>query len=76
MTTRRDGDRRGGEHRDDYPSKRPAQREAAAARPKLDEFWLDGEGIDRQVLQSSICRFLGSEATSRPFEFNVRLHDF
>ncbi|KAI4152581.1 MAG: hypothetical protein LQ340_002832 [Diploschistes diacapsis] len=48
MTTRRDGDRRGGEHRDDYPSKRPAQREAAAARPKLDEFWLDGEGIDRQ----------------------------
>ena len=40
-------------------------------RPKLDEFWLDGDGIDRQVLQSSVSRFLGPEATSRPFDLNV-----
>ena len=67
----RDRDR-GDRDRDDYPSKRQAApRESTSSRPKLDEFWLDGEGIDRQVLQSSICRFLGSEATSRPFELNV-----
>ena len=47
------------------------QKHGSSSRPKLDEFWLDGEGIDRQVLQSSICRFLGPEATSRPMEHQV-----
>ncbi|MCJ1330476.1 hypothetical protein MMC10_007160 [Thelotrema lepadinum] len=71
--SRREVDRRDRDRgdRDDYPpSKRQAPRESAASRPKLDEFWLDGDGIDRQVLQSSICRFLGPEATSRPFDLN------
>ena len=71
MTTRRDGDRKDRD-RDEYPNKRQPVREAApSTRVKLDEFFLDGEGIDRQVLQSSICRFLGAEATSRPFEYQV-----
>lgn len=64
----RGGDRDRG---DDYPRKQSSNQEAAKSRTVLDEFFLDGEGIDREVLQSSICRFLGPEATSRPHEHEV-----
>ena len=70
--SRREADRREREREADYPRKQPA-RETVPPKPRiqLDEFWLDGQDIDRQVLQSSICRFLGSEATCRPYEYNV-----
>ena len=56
---------------DDHPRKQPTSQEPPKLRPVLDEFFLDGDGIDRQVLQSSICRFLGPEATSKPHEYEV-----
>ena len=46
-------------------------KETVRSEPPLGEYFLSGEGIDRQVLQSSICRFLGPEATSRPYEHEV-----
>jgi len=39
--------------------------------PKLNEFFVDGQGINREVLQREICRFLGPEAHSRPSTYNV-----
>jgi hypothetical protein len=45
---------------------------SAPKRPALNEYWIDGEGILREVLQSEICRFLGAEATCRPGDLNVR----
>jgi len=38
---------------------------------KLNEFFVDGQGINREVLQREICRFLGPEAHSRPSTYNV-----
>lgn len=76
MSTRREVDRRdrGGEREQDYPRKQVAREPAyQPRRVQLEEFWLDGEAIDRQVLQSSLQRFLGPEATSRPYEYNVRI---
>lgn len=40
--------------------------------PGLGEYFLPGDGIDRQVLQVELCKFLGSEAIARPHEHNVR----
>ena len=39
--------------------------------PGLGEYFLPGDGIDRQVLQVELCKFLGSEAIARPGEYNV-----
>ena len=38
---------------------------------KMNEYFLNGEGIDVDVLRREICRFLGSEATARPATHNV-----
>ena len=38
----------------------------------LDEFFISGEGIKREVLQEEICRFLGPEASTRPSAHMVR----
>ena len=46
---------------------------APTRRQALNEYFVDGDGIDREVLQSEICKFLRPEATSRPGEYNVRL---
>ena len=48
----------------------PSVKEEHTARkrgPSLNEFFISSEGINREVLQKEICRFLGPEATSRPF---------
>ncbi|SLM34820.1 hypothetical protein LPUS_03772 [Lasallia pustulata] len=37
--------------------------------PGLGEYFLPGDGIDRQVLQVELCKFLGSEAIARPGEY-------
>ena len=41
---------------------------------KMNEYFLNGEGIDVDVLQREICKFLGSEATARPVTHNVCTH--
>ena len=60
-TSHRERDPRGGSSGD-----------ASRKRPALNEYWIDGEGIHREVLQGEICRFLGSDATCRPGDYNVR----
>lgn len=35
-------------------------------RPTLTEYWCPGDGIEREVLQHEICKFLGQDATCRP----------
>ena len=35
-------------------------------RPSYNEYFLPGEGIDREVIQSEICRYLGQDATCKP----------
>lgn len=35
-------------------------------RTTLGEYWCPGEGIEREVLQHEICKFLGQDATCRP----------
>ena len=37
----------------------------------LNEFFVDGKGINREVLQREICKYLGPEAYSRPYNYNV-----
>lgn len=37
----------------------------------LNEFFVDGEGIHRDVMQREICKYLGPEAYSRPGVYNV-----
>ena len=72
--SRREVDRRNERDTEEYPNKRTAAAARTAtttSKVPLNEYFLDGEGIDRQVLQSSICRFLGPEATSRPYEHQV-----
>ena len=75
--TRSDRDRRGADDRD-YPRKgprqEPPQREPARQAKQLNEYFIDGEGINREVLQIDICKHLGPEATSRPGTYNVGAH--
>ncbi len=35
-------------------------------RTTLGEYWCPGDGIEREVLQHEICKFLGQDATCRP----------
>ncbi|MDI1492231.1 MAG: hypothetical protein OHK93_003443 [Ramalina farinacea] len=39
----------------------------------LNTYWIDGEGIHREVLQRQICFMLGNEARCKPSSYNVRL---
>ena len=78
--------RRGGDLRDDRDRRRgdrgredqapPLQRERPRpTKPRqdaLNEFFVSGEGINREVLQREICKYLGPEAYSRPSTYNVR----
>lgn len=41
-------------------------------RATLSEYWCSGEGIEREVLQIEICKFLGRDATCRPGVERVR----
>ena len=79
---RRDDRDRRGDDRDNYPRKVPRDtrdvypqepsREPTRPRRELQEWFLDGDGISRQVLQEDICKYLGPEATSKPYVHNVR----
>jgi len=46
----------------------PGQRRRS---PGLDKFFLSGDGIEREVLQRRLARYLGAEARSRPDTYNV-----
>ena len=39
--------------------------------PSLNEYFIDGDGINRTVLQSEVSKYLGEHATCRPGIFNV-----
>ena len=44
-------------------------------RPNYNEYFLPGDGIDREVIQSEICRYLGQDATCKPgTHHDVRTH--
>jgi len=58
-----------GEFDDIPPSVRPVidpGRSRDEPRPSYNEYFLPGEGIDREVIQSEICRYLGQDATCKP----------
>ena len=58
-----------GEFDDIPPSIRPVidpGRSRDDPRPSYNEYFLPGEGIDREVIQSEICRYLGQDATCKP----------
>ena len=64
--------------RDREPRRRPARDDrgldlAASSRrgETLNDFFVDGKGIHREVLQREICKYLGPEAYSRPSNYNV-----
>lgn len=52
--------------RDDPPAPSRSGRGEA-----LNDFFMDGKGIHREVLQREICKYLGPEAFSRPYNYNV-----
>ncbi len=66
----RDRDRdRDRPRRERDPVRDRPERESA----RLNEFFVNGEGIHREVMQREICKYLGPEAYSRPGTHNVRL---
>lgn len=74
MASRRRGDdldRRGYREADRDPSRGEPSRAPKGGRPSLNEFFVDGQGIHREVLQREICKYLGPEAHSRPSIYNV-----
>ncbi|MCJ1437032.1 hypothetical protein MMC27_006417 [Xylographa pallens] len=54
--------------RDSYPTEKPSREPPRDSRTvrDLNEYFVDGQGISRAVLQMDICKYLGPEATSRP----------
>ena len=63
----RDRSRRERDPRD--PVRERPERESA----RLNEFFVNGDGIHREVMQREICKYLGPEAYSRPGTHNVGL---
>lgn len=62
--------------RDRVVRERDTRREPVRDRTRgetgLNEFFVSGEGIHRDVMQREICKYLGPEAYSRPATYNVR----
>lgn len=54
----------------DRPPREPV-RDRGPRDSALNEFFVDGEGIHRDVMQREICKYLGPEAYSRPGVYNV-----
>ncbi|KAK4936317.1 hypothetical protein LTR10_022794 [Elasticomyces elasticus] len=48
------------------PVDTPMSRGREPLRPELNEYFCPGEGIDREVIQHEICKYLGQDATCRP----------
>ncbi|MCJ1340004.1 hypothetical protein MMC09_005298 [Bachmanniomyces sp. S44760] len=77
MSIRSDRTARGSERDYDRDGGRRAPREPPVRQPRiqLNEYFVDGEGILREVMQTEICKYLGAEATSRPGEYKEMLAD-
>lgn len=77
MAHRSDRDRdQGGRDRGDRPRRgdrdtREPGHDRGERDSGLNEFFVDGEGIHREVMQREICKYLGPEAWSRPSVYNV-----
>ena len=56
-------------HEESLKNTRTARK--TSSRYDLNEFWIPGDGIHREVLQKNICPFLGPEAISIPYMFEV-----
>lgn len=60
------------EERDDFPSRSRTTMDTAMTRdrdpirPEYTEYFCPGEGIEREVIQHEICKYLGQDATCRP----------
>ena len=65
----------GGRDSPDDPSRPRKEDKTARGRTGLNTglntYFVDGEGIVREVLQRQICRMLGNDARSQPSEYNV-----
>ncbi|EXJ79856.1 hypothetical protein A1O3_08141 [Capronia epimyces CBS 606.96] len=44
----------------------PVSRDRDSIRPEYTEYFCPGEGIEREVIQHEICKYLGQDATCRP----------
>jgi hypothetical protein len=42
--------------------------------PRMNEYFLPRDGIDREVIQADICRYLGNDALVRPGTYEVTSH--
>ena len=54
--------------RAEAPPRRPPARPPL---PRLNQYFVNGDGIHREVMQRETCRFLGPEACCRPYSYNV-----
>lgn len=54
-------------------AQRPAVRYDEADSSRLNEYFIDQDGISREVIQADICRYLGRDALVRPGTHQVRL---
>lgn len=57
---------------------RPGNRPAQAPQPstaRQNEYFVPRDGIDREVITSDICRYLGNDALVRPGTYEVRPFD-
>lgn len=73
----RERDRVPGRREEERPARRDQREPRDSGRdgrepPRgLNEFFVDGEGIHREVMQREICKYLGPEAFCRPGTYNV-----
>jgi hypothetical protein len=73
MTGRKDRDRDRGDRdrdRDDRKSSKNAS-SAGASGQRQTQFFINGDGIDREVITTDICRYLGNDALVRPGNHKV-----
>ena len=78
MPREKESDRRGGRGSPKYPDEVPRSRGdrdgPSHKRPKntgLNDYFVDGDGINRDVLQRNIAFMLGPEARSKPDSLHV-----
>ena len=65
------GDRRREHDRDTRRDPVREREPPRSGRGDLNEFFVDGTGIHREVMQREICKYLGPEAYSKPGAYNV-----
>lgn len=46
----------------------PADRRREETVSRYQEYFVPGQGINREVIQTDICRYLGNDATVRPYQ--------